>query len=106
MQTKTIHLPQYKHIFFALIGISVFSLVLYVYAVNQTVRNVVLRQKMESELAHLVSVNSETEFAYIARKNAITLDTARELGFAVVDANIFVSRQSSVALADKVGSSR
>jgi uncharacterized protein YpmS len=106
MQTKTIKLPQYKHIFFTLIALSVLSIIVYVYAVNQTVRNVVMRQKMEAELTHLVAQNGETEFAYIARKNAITLATASELGFTVVDTSIFVSRQSSVALADKVTSSR
>ncbi len=106
MHIRTITLPQYKHIFFTLIGISVLSAMLYVYAVNQTVRNVVLRQQMEAELTRLVAENGETEFTYIARKNAITLETARQLGFAVVEANIFISRQSSVALADTAVSSR
>jgi hypothetical protein len=106
MNTKTIKLPQYRQIFVALVVISVFSLGLYVYAVNQTVRNVVLRGQMETELTRLVAQNGEAEFAYIAKKNAITLATAEEYGFKKNDVKTFVSRQSSVALADRAISSR
>ena len=99
MHTKTIKLPQYKHLFLVLSIISLVSLVLYVYGINQTVRNVVLRQKMQTELTRLTSDNGEKEFAYISQQNSIDLRRAYTLGFKDTDAKTFVTRDTSVAFA-------
>lgn len=99
MQTKTITLPQYKHLFFALSAISMLCLVLYVIAINQTVRNVVARQKMQAELSQLTSKIGEMEFSYITAKNSIDLNKAYALGFKDVANNAYVQRETSVAFA-------
>ncbi len=98
MKTKALNIQQYKLFFFILGAISLLSLVVYVYSINQTVRNVVSRQNMEVELMRLTSEIGEKEFVYIAKKNQITLEKAFAMGFKSVDAKVFVSRQSSVAL--------
>lgn len=106
MQTKTITLPEYKHLFYILFTISAFSLILYVIAINQTVRNVVARQKMQVELSQLTSRIAEMEFSYITAKNSIDLSKAYTLGFKDVAINTYVQRNMSVAFAGNVGSAR
>ncbi len=100
MRTKVLNAQQYKYMFFLLLAASVLSLAVYVYAVNQTVRNIVARQNMETELMELTALIGEKEFKYISQKNEIDLDTALSMGFRPVETRIFVSRQSSVALAN------
>jgi hypothetical protein len=99
MNTRVIHLPQYKHLFFILLAISLLSLGLYVFGIHKTVRNVVEREMMETELTHLTAEIGEKEFAYIALKNKINLEMAYAMGFEQTEAELFVSRDSSVALA-------
>lgn len=102
MQTKTITLPQYKHIFFVLTAISLLSLVFYVYAVNETVRNVVMRQKMQAELSTLMTKMGEMEFSYIASQNSIDLNKAYAMGFSEVTTSQYVRKDGSVAVANAV----
>ncbi len=99
MNTRTIKLPQYRHMFLILSALSLVSLVLYIYGINQTVRNVVLRQQMQKELTQLTSENGEKEFAYISAQNAIDLERAYALGFKDTDAKTFVTRDTNVAFA-------
>jgi len=79
---------------------SLLSVVLYMWAVNLTVRHVVKREAIESELSVVSSRISELEFEYIRKKNSITLEYANKLGFIPVTDAKFVSRKSSVAIAD------
>lgn len=99
MNIKVIKLPQYKYFVIAFSAISLISLILYVYAVNSTVRNVVARQNMEVELTRLTALNSELEFSYITKRNSLNIEKAKSLGFREAPATAFVSRESSVALA-------
>jgi hypothetical protein len=71
----------------------------YVYAVNQTVRNVMNRQALENEFSHLSAHLGELEFEYIALKNSINVSFAESIGFEQVGEAKFVSRQTSVATA-------
>lgn len=99
MNTRSITFPQYKHIFYVLAVISALSLVLYVYAINQTVRNIIARQGIERQLSGLTSQIGEMEFTYIAKENSIDLAHAYTMGFKDVTANVFVTRSPSVAYA-------
>ena len=76
------------------------AIILYVVAVNFTVRNVAKRQAMENELGALSSKISEMEFKYIREKNSITLAKAAAMGFVPANETKFVSRKSGVALAN------
>ncbi len=100
MNTKTINLPQYKHLFYILCAISIASLFVYIYCINMTVRNVVVRSSIEKQLTKVTSANSEKEFEYIAEKNTIDMSKALSMGFKPTNQEIFVSRQPSVAFVD------
>lgn len=56
-------------------------LIVYVYCMNATVRQVALRQELEVASRSLVSEVSTLEFAYMDLKNEITLDDAHAFGF-------------------------
>lgn len=68
-------------IFWMLLAAIVLMSGTYVYFINKTVRNVVYRQSLQSEISTLNSKLSETEFSYINTVGSITLDTAHQLGF-------------------------
>jgi hypothetical protein len=90
----------------SVIGIAVFSVAYYVYAVNVTVRNVALRQAQASELSNSIAQIGELEFEYINLKNNVDITLAHSLGFRPVEKAIFVSRDSSVAFAGNTGLAR
>ncbi len=102
MQTKTITLPQYKHMFWILSATAFLSLVVYVYAINQTVRNIIVRQQIQAELSTLTSHIGEMEFAYISSQNSIDITKAHQMGFKDVATNIYINRDASVAFADGI----
>ena len=102
MNTRVITLPQYKHLFFALALIALVSAGLYVYGINMTVRNIVARQTIETQLATISLETGEQEFSYIAASNSIDLAKAEALGFSPVDDQSFVSRTPKVAYAVSV----
>ncbi len=66
----------------------------YGYFINKTVRNVVLRDTLQTEIASLNSKLSETEFQYISSVGSIGLDTAYTMGFKQVTDKTFVTRES------------
>ncbi len=107
MKTALQNIHTNRIAFIALIGVSVFSIVYYVYAVHMTVRNVALRQEKESTLSQLKGTIGELEFAYIARKNTVDMHLATELGFMPVEKQTFVSRRGgSVAFLGSINQSR
>lgn len=78
--------------FWALVTLSMFSFVIYVYAINTTARNVALRQDLERQIADIsVNLNS-LEFAYIELKNNVTIELAYHYGFKEVINPLYVSR--------------
>lgn len=79
--------------FWGLVTLSIFSLVIYVYAINVTARNVAMRQDLERQIAE-VSVNlNSLEFAYIELKNNVTMELAHTYGFREVKNPLYVSRR-------------
>ena|SRR3989338_10386503 len=66
---------------------------IYAYSVNQTILNVVSREKSEEEIATLSTRASAMEFEYIEKTGKVTMDLARSLGFEETRNTAFVSRQ-------------
>jgi len=95
MKVKAIVLNNTKPIFWSLVAAIVFSLTLYVYCVNQTVRNVVKLQELETTVVSLHSSISKLEAEYIARTSQLDLTQAYALGFSNVSQALFVARTSS-----------
>lgn len=65
---------------------------LYVYLINETVRNVVARREAERSAAALTGVVGDLELAYLELQNGITRERARELGFRELGQVTYVSR--------------
>lgn len=70
-----------KASFWILASITGLLIVAYAYFVIQTVWNVAERQRVQSEIVALNSKLSETEFRYMNALGAVTMESARELGF-------------------------
>ncbi len=87
-----------KRIFFILATCLLFSAVFYTHFLNQTVINVVEREKKESEITNLFSEIGTLEFQYIQSKNDLSLEYAKELGFVESPTIIFVSRAKDTSL--------
>jgi hypothetical protein len=68
----------------------------YVYFVQKAVWNAVARVQIQREIADLNSKLSDTEFSYINNVGAITLSSAKLLGFAQTDSKsiTFVTKDS------------
>ncbi len=78
--------------FWFLAGVAVFSLFIYFYAINAIARNTALRENMQAHLSDAGSRIGALEFSYVALKNAVTYDKARELGFKEAANPVFVTR--------------
>jgi hypothetical protein len=85
-------------IFWTLVAIFVLSLGLYVYGVNTTVRNTVLRQQLEVEVGNLTLKISEMEFSYISLKNNVNIDIAYARGYQDVSNTTYITRGGSRSL--------
>ena len=96
-KTKTISWDARVRTFWTLVSICVLCLILYIYAVNVTIRNTVARQDLEGEVAQLAVEQSSLEFAYIERKHNINIEVAHAYGFRDT-APLYVSRTSATAL--------
>lgn len=106
MNTRSATIPRYQYAFFILCVFAITSIVAYLFAVNQTVRNAVVIEQMERKVSDLLVDISDMEFQYITTKNTIDLEDAHELGFRTAQAKTFVSRETSVALAPSAERSR
>jgi hypothetical protein len=97
-KSKIISYDSRLHFFWVLVGVSMFSLALYVYAINGTTRNIAKRQALEHQI-DLTAVKLETlEFAYIELRNAITMELAYQYGFREAKNPLYVSRSAAPAL--------
>jgi hypothetical protein len=63
-----------------------------VYFVTDTVKNVVKRQNLESEISTLNSEIGDLEFKDISMKNDVTLDKALAMGFKEVETTKYITR--------------
>ncbi len=83
-------------IFWALIVSIVSFSAVYVFYIQKAVRNVVQSDTYREEIASLNSKLSDSEFQYINSVEAVTLDTAHQLGFqSATDKTVFVTREHS-----------
>jgi hypothetical protein len=85
-------------LFWTLVGVSLLSLVVYIYAINATARHVAVRQELEREMASASASVNSLEFKLIELKNQITLDLAYEYGFYEVENPLYVRRENPQAL--------
>lgn len=83
-----------ERFFWFLVSVSVFSLLIYVYAINAAAHHIAVRQNLESEVTALNSSLGSLEFDSIALKNAITMEVASIYGFEEVREPLYVSRNS------------
>ena len=79
-------------VFWALVGLSLASLFIYVYAVLATVGHTVSREALVKESSALATRVSELEFKDIALKNKVNLEVALAQGFSEVKSPLYVSR--------------
>ncbi|MCI0619714.1 hypothetical protein L0Y40_01610 [Candidatus Wolfebacteria bacterium] len=79
---------------------------LYVYLVNETVRNVVLRREVEREMSAHASTVSDLELAHLGLKNAVTRERAHELGFRELGLVTYVSREPLALVASPSSAQR
>lgn len=94
MKTKILQLNREKIAFWFLVGVLFLCAGMYMYLINSTVRNVVMREKYESQISELSLSNSNSEFEYINKQNAINLSLAYSLGFKDANEKKFVSKNS------------
>ena len=81
-----------KKIFLILLASVVFSWGAYLVLVNNTVLNVVHREKMAGNISVLQARLSEMESSYISQKNSISLDFAYSQGYKQVNDTQFIER--------------
>ncbi|MDB5266268.1 MAG: hypothetical protein JWN89_83 [Parcubacteria group bacterium] len=93
-KTKALQYDNRVRIFWTLVSLCVASLALYVYGVNATVRNTVVRAQLEAEASNISAHLGEMEFAYISLKNKVSLEVAYARGYQDVVSPTFISRSS------------
>lgn len=97
-RARAFALEDRQRYFWFLASVALCSLGVYIYAINAAAHNIALRQNLEREVAETAVRLSSLEFASIELKNAITIETAHEYGFAEVKEPLYVSRNSSDSL--------
>src|SRR3989344_5755330 len=95
MVERILELNREKTIFWSLLGALLLCLGFYMYFINTTVHNVVLRQNLEGEASQLTLVISNQEFEYITKRNNVTLALAYSLGFQDSNDKTYISKKSS-----------
>ncbi len=97
-KTRTISYDNRVRFFWVLVSISMLSLFIYIYAVNATARNIVVRQNLEKQLANKSVGIDSLEFVYISLKNNVTIELARQYGFREARSPLYVSRTHRASL--------
>ncbi len=96
--SRAISIEGRQKAFWFLASVSLFSLFIYVYAINATAHHIAIRQNLEREVSQMEGRLGSLEFVSIELKNSITLETAREYGFTEVREPLYVSRDSLSSL--------
>lgn len=97
MNIKNIHLNNYesKTKIFWFFAISIFSLILlYIFFVISTIKNVVAIEDMEISKSELALNIGSNEFKLISMKNEINLDKALASGFEEIKGQNYITRKS------------
>lgn len=95
MVEKVLQLNREKMIFWSLIAVFFLCCGFYMYFINATVHNVVMRQNLEAEASKLTLEIGKQEFQYISKRNAVTLALAHSMGFKDVTPTTFVKKSSA-----------
>jgi hypothetical protein len=98
IRTQTISYDARVKIFWMLVAVATVSIVLYIYAINATIRNTVARQNLQLAAADLSSEESSLEYAYINKKNEISIDVAYANGYKDISSPIYISRAKATSL--------
>lgn len=89
-----LQLNREKTIFWSLLAILVLCAAFYMYCINTTVHNIVIRQNLENDASSLALTIGSEEFRYISMRNGVTLAMAYSLGFADVTEKTFISKKT------------
>ena len=89
-----LQLNRERTVFRTLFSVLILSAGFYIYFINATIHNTVLRQNLENEISRLTLSTGNREFQYITMRNKITLPLAYSLGFQDVVAKTFISKKS------------
>ncbi len=94
MKARALELNKLENpmVFWGLVFALVLFASLYAYLVNQTVWNVVARQKAEKSLTSLNSSTSQLESTYMAMKGGIDMTLAKSLGFNAAPNTKYINR--------------
>ena len=84
--------------FLVLAGLSLASLLCYMYAINITARNIALAQDLEAKIRETSANLNSLEFAYIELRNNVTLELAYQYGFQEVKNPLYVERTRPASL--------
>jgi spore maturation protein CgeB len=84
--------------FWLLIACATISLLVYIYAINTTARNISLGQNIERRLNQTLTNIDTLEFAYIELKNNVTIELAYEQGFQETHLPLYISRHHTPSL--------
>jgi hypothetical protein len=95
---KTISYDNRAIFFWILVGVSILSLCVYVYAIQVTARHIAKRQVLEEKIAEISSNLNSLEFAYIDLKNSVTIEMAYDHGFQEIRNPLYVSRTRPASL--------
>lgn len=87
-----------KKILVTLLGLFIVCAGLYAYFLQETVRHVVERKSLNSDIASLESKIGDAEYSYGASVSEITIDKAIAMGFSSVDEAIYVTRTDRATL--------
>ncbi len=82
-----------KSIFWAMLALIIVLAATYMYFVNRTIWNVAAREKLQDEIVAVNSKLGEKEFEYIKSKGSITMESAKQLGFAEPQRVSFVTKE-------------
>jgi len=99
MVERVLQLNKEKTIFWGLLGIIFICACFYMYFINTTVHNVVLRQNLESESSKLTLQIGSQEFEYIKKRNQINLALAHSMGFKETSVKAYITKKSSSEVA-------
>lgn len=95
MVERILELNREKTIFWSLLAVLFLCVGFYIYFINATVHNVVLRQDLESEASQLTLEIGNQEFEYITKRNGVTLAVAYSMGFKDSAAKTFISKKAN-----------
>ena len=84
-----------RHILFVLLATAAFCVFLYVYLLASTTVNVTMRKTLQNDSRELQSKIADLEAEYMVARSALTLEKAKEYGFAEADKQVFVYRHKT-----------